>query len=223
MLLLHLRGFCKIAALTFNVKYMSIKQCISPLLVILIFSSATLAQTGRPVTDFLHVSGPVAFNSKTYNLSWTSHPNATFYKQEYLVKGDDANKFHSMLLLDAVTGEMTVKDVVAKKVSELKTMKERNPAINYEVINNAATGEYLLDFLVTANAPDGSMAIAERNVYRYKHFTDKTGHQGILLFGVSTRVYGNDINSYLTSLKSRRSELVTKVAQMKIPEILIDK
>ena len=202
---------------------MPIKQRLFSLLSVFIISHVSLAQTSKPATDFLHVAGPVMFNNKAYNLSWTSHPNPAFYKQEYLVKGDDANNFHSMLLLDAITGTVTAKDVVANKMAELKKMKENNPAINYAVINNAATGEYILDFLVTANAADGSMTIAERNVYRYKHFTDKSGHKGVLLFGISNRVYGNEINPYLISLKSNRNELVTKVAEVKIPEILISK
>jgi hypothetical protein len=93
--------------------------------------------------------------------------------------------------------------------------------INYESIANPSTGEYMLDFLLTANGTDGNMAIAERNVYRYKTITTKSGQKGVLLFGVSTRSYGTAITSFIGSLKSTRKELITKVAQFKMPEITL--
>ncbi len=100
-------------------------------------------------------------------------------------------------------------------------MKESNPLVNYELIDNSKSGEYIIDFLLTANAPDGAISIAERNVYRYKSFTDKAGHTGVMLFGISNRVYGSDVNPFFTSLKSNRKDLMTKVAQAGIPEITI--
>jgi hypothetical protein len=190
------------------------------LLTTLTMSINSLAQTNKPA-EYLHVPGPVVFDNKAYNLSWTSHPNANFYKQEYLVKGDDPNNFHSMILVDVVTGNTAIKNVVAAKVAELKKMKEGNPVVNYEVIDNPKTGEYMIDFLLTANAPDGTFSIAERNVYRYKTFTDKAGHSGVLLFGVSKRSYGRDINPFFASLKSNRKDLMGKVAAVIIPEISI--
>ena len=68
-------------------------------------------------------------------------------------------------------------------------MKATNPLVNYEMFQK--NGEYLLDFLLSANAADGkTVDIVERNVYRYKTFTDKSGKKGILLFAVSVRSYG---------------------------------
>ena len=194
---------------------------LSIFLILMMASAASLAQTNKPAAEYLNAPGPVVFDNKPYHLSWTSHPAANFYKQEYLVKGDDANKFHTMILMDVVTGETAIKNVVATKVAELKKMKESNPVINYEVVDNPKSGEYMIDFLLTANAPDGSVSIAERNVYRYKLFTDKAGHKGVLLFGVSNRVYGPDITPFFASLKSNRKDLMTKVAQVTIPAITI--
>ncbi len=187
----------------------------------LMASTVSFAQTNKPAPEYIHVPGPILFENKAYNLSWTSHPAANFYKQEYLVKGDDANKFHTMILLDVVTGEAAIKNVVTAKITELKKMKEGNPLVNYELVENSKSGEYIIDFLLTANAPDGTINIAERNVYRYKSFIDKAGHTGVMLFGVSNRVYGSDINPFFTSLKSNRKDLMTKVAQASIPEIIL--
>lgn len=187
----------------------------------IIMSIPSLAQTTKPAVDYLQLPGPIMFENKPYGLSWTSHPAPDFYKQEYLVKGDDPNKFHAMILVDVVTGQSAVKTVLAAKVAELKKMKAGNPMINFEVIENPKTGEYILDFLLTANAADGTIAVAERNVYRYKAFKNKGGQAGVLLFGVSNRVYGADVTSFFTSLKAGRKDLVTKVAQVAMPDITI--
>ena len=103
-------------------------------------------------------------------------------------------------------------------------MKETNPIINYEIIHNPKTDEYILDFLLTANAADGSISILERNVYRYKSFIDKAGNKSAMLFGVSVRAYGaSAANQFLISLKSNRKDLINKVSQYKIPSIKITK
>ena len=173
------------------------------------------------MTDYLKVPGPIQFDNKTYQLNWSAHPAAALYKQEYLVKGDAADKYKSMLLIDAITGDQDIKTVVGTKITELKKMKETNPVINYDMIENKATGEYILDFILTANNADGSMAIAESNMYRYKSFTGKSGQKGVLLFGVSTRSYDKAITGFLTGLKATRKDLITKLAQCKMPEIVL--
>lgn len=192
------------------------------LLVTILSSSMIQAQSSHPATDYLNVPGPVMFQNKAFNLSWTSHPAANFYKQEYIVKGDQADKYKMMVLLDVVTDEKNIKTVVSAKVAELKKMKESNPVVNYEIIENPTTGEYVLDFLLSANAADGkTIGIIERNVYRYKTFTDQSGHQGIILFGISVREYGAGVTAFLTRLKATRQELVKQVATFKIPAVNI--
>ena len=188
--------------------------------IVLSMSTASFAQNGKP-TNYVSVAGPITFENTAYNLSWSAHPAANFYKQEYLPKGANADKYSTMLLLDVVTGETTAKEAVATKTAELKRMKESNPMVNYDVITNAKTGEYLIDLLVSANAPDGSISIVERNVYRYKSFTDKAGHKGVLLFGVSTRAYGAGVTSFLTALKTNKNVLQNAVAQFTLPGIAL--
>lgn len=193
------------------------------LLTALTLSTFALAQNTKATTDYLKIPGPIAFENKLYHLSWSSHPAANFYKQEYTVKGNPANHYSSMILLDAVTGDATIKNVAGAKISELKKLKETNPFVNYEAIENPKTGEYIIDFLVTANAPDGTISIAERNVYRYTSFTDKANNKGVLLFGVSTRGYGTEVTKFLSALKMSRKDMTTKVAQFKMPEPTITK
>jgi hypothetical protein len=194
------------------------------LLISLLLSIQCYSQSKKNVIDYLNLPGPVVFDGKSYNLSWTSHPSGNYYKQEYIVSGDNAVKFNSMIMVELVTGDIKIKDVAAAKIEELKKMKESNPIVNYESFDNPKTGEYMIDFLLSENTADGKdISILERNVYRYLPFAGKDGKKGIILFGVSTRSYGDKIQQFLVSLKSKKSELVNKMAHYKFPELKIIK
>ena len=186
-----------------------------------IFFSAASSGQAKKATDYLGIPGPISFDKKSYNLSWSSHPSAAYYKQEYIPAGESADQFRTMILIDVITGNVNIKDVAAAKIAELKKMKETNPVINYESFDNPTTGEYMIDFLLTANTPEGKRSIAERNVYRYKTVTGKSGGKAILLFGISTRSYGDETVSFISSLKTTRKTLVTQVAQFTIPAVTI--
>ena len=189
---------------------MKINLTLSILSVIFICSIVSFGQSNKTATDNLNVPGPIIFEKNPYNLVWSSYPADNFYKQEYIAKGDTVTKFKTMILLDFVTGKTKIKDVVATKIAELKKMKETNPVVHYEMFENK--GEYMLDFLLSENTPDGKLvSTVERNVYRYKIYTDKSGHKGVLLFGVSTRSYGDDIDKFFADLKANRDDLINQV------------
>jgi hypothetical protein len=194
-----------------------------PILLIFIASllTSTFSQAQKAV-DKLNVPGPILIGNKSYAISWTSHPTADFYKQEYIPAGDNADKFNSMVMLDLSLGNFMLKDVVGSKIAELKKMKATNPIVNYEMFQK--NGEYLLDFLLSANTHDGkTIDIIERNIYRYKTFTDKSGKKGVLLFGLSVRSYGKDVDTFLKNLKTGKAVLLNEVAQFNIPPVAISK
>lgn len=173
----------------------------------------------RKAMDYLNVQGPVSFNGKLYKLDWSAHPAPDFYKQEYLPAGEATGKYKTMLLIDVLTGDKKVKEVAAQKIAELKQMQLQNPMVNYNKFENAATDEYMIDFLLTANDAAGNINIIERNVYRYKTFTTASGQKGVLLFGISTRAYANEVDVFLKALKNNKNELVNKVASFILPSI----
>ncbi|MBC7904005.1 MAG: hypothetical protein H7Y27_11305 [Gemmatimonadaceae bacterium] len=185
------------------------------------FADNLSAQAGKPVKNFLNVQGPLVFNKLPYQLKWSSHPSANYYKQEYINSNEDLNKFTSMIMLECLTGAATAKELIANKIAELKNMKAGNPYVNYESMYNAEKEEYILDFLVTANNPDGSIAIAERNIYRYKALPAASGQKGVLLFALSTRSYGKDVAKFLQNLKSSKADLSDKVRLFNIPAVKI--
>lgn len=173
-------------------------------------------------TDFLSAGKSILFDNVKYNLAWTSHPSPDYYKQEYLSENDTLEKFKKLILLDVITGKSSVKEVVDSKVAELNKMKESDPMVNYDLFQK--DGEVMLDFLLNKSGPDtNDPDIVERNVYRYKTFTDANGAEGVLMFGVSERAYGNDIDNFLITLKGKRFDLPDAVGAFTIPEIKISK
>lgn len=194
------------------------------ILLVSMLINTVAAQNNKPATDYLKVPGPIVFDGRNFQLSWSSHPSPAYYKQEYLVKGEPAERFKTMILLEVLTGAVDLKEIVGNKVAELKKMKEMNPMINYELMDNSKLGEYMLDFLVSANAADGkTIAILERNVYRYKTFTDASGKKGVLLFAVSERSYDAATTPFLAALKGNRNKLLQLVARFTIPTVSIAK
>jgi hypothetical protein len=200
---------------------MNFKNKITTVLLGLLLTTFSFAQTSKP-KEYLGVSEQISFDNTSYHLVWTSHPADNYYKQEYIVKGDTVEKFKSLIMLEIITGKTKLKEVVATKIAELKKMKASNPVVNYEIFEK--NGEVMLDFLVSENTPDGKyLSIVERNVYRYKSVVDKNGQKGILLFGVSERAYGDDIDNFFPNLKAHRLDLISLVGEFEIPEITVAK
>ncbi len=183
------------------------------------FISALLfAQAGKSVPDYLGIPGPMLLNGNTFNLAWSSHPSAAYYKQEYIPAKDKVERFKKMVLNEVLMGDNKPIDLAQSKISELKQLKISNPIVNYEIFQK--NGEVLLDFLLSENSADGkTINILERNVYRYKAITDKSGKKGVMLFGASERSYGSESDAFLISLKKNKSVLLNAVAAFSIPQV----
>ena len=184
-----------------------------------LFTMVSFGQNNQKPIDRLGVSGPVKFDNKAYNLSWSSHPSANYYKQEYMQAGEDVNRYKSMVMVEAAKGSVTPKAAMDGKIAELKEMGFTNPFISYENFALAEKGEYILDFVVTQNSADNKSAIiAERNVYRYRSLPN---NGGVMLFAISVRTYGLDTKAFLANLKTGRNVLVDKVKNFSFPDIKV--
>ncbi len=196
------------------------KKSYSTLLLLAIFLLVNNAKAQTTIKDYLSVPGPITFDTVSYALSWSSHPSDHYYKLEYLPNGADPEKFKQMLMIEFVEGEFGAKDAVNLKIAELKELKKTNPVVNYDIMEKK--GEYLLDFVVSQNSADGrQVLVLERNVYHYKKVQDASGRRGILLFAVSTRSYGNEIDTYFSYLKAHRNDMINDVARYSLPVIKV--
>ena len=197
---------------------MNTNRRISFILLGLFLTAISCGKRNNDVTDYLNTGKEIVFDNVRYNLAWTSHPSANYYKQEYLPEKDTPEKYKKMILLEVVT-DKNQPDVVTSKIAELKKMKESDPTVNYDMFEK--DGEVMLDFLLSSNSPDrNGQDFVERNVYIYKSFTDTNG---VLLFGVSERAYGDDIERFLIALKGKRFDVPNAASAFVIPEIKIHK
>lgn len=182
-----------------------------------LISSICFAQPSNKI-DYLGVQQPIHFNKKSYNLVWSTHPSASYYKQEYLIEGEKLDDFKTLITIDVLESNLELKTLVGSKIADLKKLKAINPIVNYQVFEKGA--EIMLDFLLSQNSADGkTMLILERNVYRYNVQHQKGGKRMIVLFAVSERAYENDIDNFLVSLKKNKLNLPNSVAAMPFPVI----
>ena len=87
---------------------MKISRILPLVLIAVILSAASYGQTNKTMKDYLSMPGPIVFDKKSYNLTWSSHPSATYYKHEYITAGDNVDKFKSMIMVDVLTGDFQV-------------------------------------------------------------------------------------------------------------------
>lgn len=180
------------------------------LTVTLFFTQGTMAKTA---TDYLKLGNKIHFAGQDYYLAWSSHPPPTFYKQEYVAKGDTVESYQRMIMVDYLVQHVTARQAVELAVKNIEDRKQSDDVANYRVLEH--DGEYLLDFMLSQRAADGTIEILERNVYRYM---PQTNPKGLVVFAVSDRAYAEaDINKMVQSLKN--SPLLNQVSQVKKLEI----
>jgi len=174
------------------------------------------AQTGEK-TDMLGVPGPVSFQGQNYTFVWSSRPSADYIKQAYIPEGQNNESYSDMVLVEAVIGSITPIQVAAVQVQTLEARKGNDPVVNHSIIQNEATGEVLLDFLVSDMKADP--IVVEWNAYRY---VPLTGGGGVALFAISRRAYGEDgARSFLSGLGAARNETISALAKYDIPAMTI--
>lgn len=194
----------------------SARYCLHMLGAFCIAFGMLMGSAAAQVKDHLNIPDPIAFDGQSYDLAWSSRPSASYIKHEYVPQGQTVTHFHEMLLVEFLQGDRTVADVVQTQMQKLNARKDRDPLVRMAVIRNDATGEMLLDFLMSDNT-NGEL-IVEWNAYRYARITNANGETGIGLFGISRRAYGNDnAKAFLAMLKTRRPAQIDQLAKAPLP------
>lgn len=176
-----------------------------------------MAPAAAAITDFLGVPGPILFDGKSYELAWTARPSENYTKQEYVPAGQAVETYDQMLLVERLTGNVKVIDAVRSQIDLLTKRKGTDPLVNFEILQHDATGEVLLDFLVSSKDTNGDYIVAW-NAYRYAPFKDISGKTGVLLFAISHRAYGNEnTRTFLSGLKQLRSTQTGALLKAKLP------
>jgi len=168
----------------------------------------------QDAVDRIGVPGPIAFDGKSYELAWSSNPQPNYYKQEYVPAGEAPRSYNSMVLVEVLTSGIGAKEALAAQVKMLNDRKPNDPLVNFGVLQNEQTGEAILDFIMSQKDDKGEY-IVEWNAYRYV----PRQPEGVMLFGVSHRAYGNEAaKTFLTNLREMRPGQIDKVARQEMPK-----
>jgi hypothetical protein len=180
--------------------------------------SVALAMPAFAQEEMLGIPGPITFEGTDFALAWTSHPAPTYYKQEYVPAGEAVQSYVQMFMVDVLVEGQTPESAAAAMMAGLDQRKANgDPVVNYDMISNEATGELILDFLVS-DTSSGEI-IVEWNAYRYSPTADG---KGLTLFAISRRGYGEDgATQFLESLTSWRETSIQELAVMDLPPISI--
>ena len=98
------------------------------------------------------------------------------------------------------------------KVDELEERAKTDACCNYQVLEN--NGEYILDFLVS-DGNGKTLNLLEWDIHHYKTAIIN-GKKAQQLNFISTRAYGDDIMSFLESIKDKRAEWINALTQMDV-------
>lgn len=185
----------------------------------LIVASALLVAPAlaQQADDMLGVPGPISFQERDYVLSWTSRPTPDYIKQEYVPQGQTVEAYSEMILIETVVGAITPIQAAALQVQSLDARKGTDPVVNHQIMQNEASGEVLLDFVVSDLSVDP--VVVEWNAYRYAALP---GSEGVMLYAVSRRGYGQDgATQFMSGLGALRSEAISALTAQPLPEISI--
>lgn len=190
------------------------------LIVLLWLTTGFTYKSGQDARNYYNIPEMLTFDNVQYKLVASYHPNEIYYKQEYIPAGESVDHFNEMVFIDFVITDASPREMLDMKAKEMQDRKKNDSVVNYEIMENNTNGECMLDFILS-DAKDSKLTVVERNVYRYKSYSDKVGHRGILLFAISQRGYDKDITMFFRNLKSNRVDDINKVGLYNIPDIEI--
>lgn len=183
---------------------------LSLLLCLVAIPQAQSAENARPPS--------IEFANTRYQLAWQSNPTPGYSKHEYLPQGQELPYYHNMLLVEQLTNGMTVPQVVQSQIEFVTERKQSDPVAQHRIMSNEQTGEFLLDFLLSAADPEHG-TIIEWNVYRYIPQQSADGSEGVLLLGYSARAYGDEEGrSFLIELQESRPQIIQALVSLSVPE-----
>lgn len=189
---------------------MPMPRLAATIIALLAFSLPALAQE-----DAIGIPGPLSLEGTEFTLAWTSHPAPTYFKQEYLPAGETVEAYSQMFMVDVLTEGKTPESAAADMIASLDQRKADDPVVNYAMVANDATGELILDFLLS-DSSSGTL-IVEWNAYRYVPYGE-----GMLLYAISRRGYGDAASDFIGGLGDWRNGTIAALATMELPEVVLD-
>lgn len=184
-------------------------------LAVAMLAAAAMVLPAMSQEDALGIPGPIVFEESTFELAWTSHPTETYYKQEYLPVGEALENYTQMFMIDLLVEGANPEAAAADMIAGLEQRKASDPVVNFDMIANEATGELILDFLLSDSST--GHVIVEWNAYRYVPHGE-----GLMLVGISRRGYGDEASGFIARLADWRNSAIESLAVMELPKVVLD-
>jgi len=183
------------------------------LLIVLFAAMSNTIIHAQPTSNAPSPPGSIQFMGETFSLRWESHPTPDHHLYEYFPPNQNRPRYHTMLLLDKVTNGLTPSEAVNQKMEFLKQRKGTDPVVTFDFFKHEASGEFILDFLVSENI-NGIGDVLEWDVYRYIPIPE-----GGILIGHSARAYNEeDGTDLLTTRTEFRQQIINALASLSVPQ-----
>lgn len=169
------------------------------------------------IIDYLSIGSELSFNNESYNLAWSSHPNATYFKQEYLRKSDKLEKYEKMIIVEAIKTTLNPEKASQMKINELANLKKINPIINFKQVQSSNPNDKIISFTISGGN------ILEWNVYKYQQQQIENENM-IVLYAYSYRNYisnKEDVTKFINYVKNNESNMIENITKIKIPKVKI--
>lgn len=179
------------------------------LLVLLVLCSVCVSLSAGPILK-RKAKVPVPtlqFEGETYHLAYSEQDGGGNWINEYLPAGEKLESWHKLL---AVRSYGKVKLTPAVAVANLAdNLKKSNPLAKSQRMENAKTGEAVIDFLTWPRSAD----FLEFNVFKFAVV------DGVLMsYQFALREYENPAN--MKKFLENKQSLVSKMAVAAIPAIV---
>ncbi|MBA0882404.1 hypothetical protein [Flavobacterium undicola] len=173
--------------------------------------------TMNAIIDYLSTGSELSFNNEKYDLAWSSHPNATYFKQEYLRKSDKLEKYEKMILVEAIKTTLNPEKASQMKINELDNIKKVNPIVNFKQVQVSNQNDKIISFTISGGN------ILEWNVYRYQQQQIENENM-IILYAYSYRNYVStkeDVTKFMNYVKNNENKMIETITKTNIPKVKI--
>lgn len=188
--------------------------CATLAMIYFVVAASALAQSTNPV-DRLGIPGPIEFAGTQYHLAWSAQPSASYIKHEYLPADQKMETFTDMVSVELLTSGVSLADVVKAQTTMLDQRKNIDPLVNYQILHNPNNSQIILDFLMSDEST-GTL-IVEWDAYRYVSVAMPDGKNGVALFAISRRHYGDGASDFLATLKAKRTADIDTLLHHSVP------
>lgn len=173
--------------------------------------------TMNAIIDYLSTGSELSFNNEKYDLAWSSHPNATYFKQEYLRKSDKLEKYEKMLMVEAIKTTLNPEKASQMKINELANIKKVNPIVSFKQAQASNQNDKIISFTISGGN------ILEWNVYRYQQQQIENENM-IILYAYSYRNYVStkeDVTKFMAYVKNNENKMIETITKTNVPKVKI--